>query len=59
MDLKATLFSSRRLGLGSKLKFLEVLVLVLPRLMYGAAESWALTEAQGTLRGHTRRCKNL
>ena len=33
------------MGLGSKLKFYKSLVL--PRLMYGAAESWALTEAQG------------
>ena len=39
------MFSSRRVGLGSKLKFYKSLVL--PRLMYGAAESWALTEAQG------------
>ena len=36
---------SRRVGLGAKLKFYKSLVL--PRLMYGAAESWALTEAQG------------
>ena len=43
-SLKANLFSSRRVGLGSKLKFKS---LVLPRLMYGATESWALTEAQG------------
>ena len=42
---KANLFSSRRVGLGSKLKFYKSLVL--PQLMYGAAESWALTEAQG------------
>ena len=34
-----------RVGLGAKLKFYKSLVL--PRLMYGAAESWALTEAQG------------
>ena len=33
------------MGLGSKLKFYKSLVL--PRVMYGAAESWALTEAQG------------
>ena len=39
----ANLFS-RRVGLGSKLKFYKYLVL--PRLMYSAAESWALTEAQ-------------
>ena len=32
-------------NLGAKLKFYKSLVL--PRLMYGAAESWALTEAQG------------
>ena len=44
-SLKANLFSSRRVGLGAKLKFYKSLVL--PRLMYGAAESWALTEAQG------------
>ena len=36
-SLKANLFSSRRVGLGSKLKFYKSLVL--PRLMYGAAES--------------------
>ena len=44
-SLKANLFSSKRVGLGAKLKFYKSLVL--PRLMYGAAESWALTEAQG------------
>ena len=44
-SLKANLFSSRRVGLGSKLKLYKSLVL--PRLMYGAAESRALTEAQG------------
>ena len=44
----STLFSSRRVGLGSKLKFDKSLLL--PRLMYGAAESWALTEAQGAQR---------
>ena len=38
-------FSSKRVGLGAKLKFYKSLVL--PRLMYGAAESWALAEAQG------------
>ena len=35
-SLEANLFSSRRVGLGSKLKFYKSLVL--PRLMYGAAE---------------------
>ena len=35
-SLKANLFSSTRVGLGSKLKFYKSLVL--PRLMYGAAE---------------------
>ena len=40
-SLKATLFSSRRVGLGPKLMFNKSLVL--PRLLYGAAESWALT----------------
>jgi len=44
-SLKANLFSSKRVGLGAKLKFYKSLVL--PRLLYGAAESWALTEAQG------------
>ena len=44
-SLKANLFSSRGVGLGSKLKFYKSLVL--PRLMYGTAESWAFTEAQG------------
>ena len=44
-SLKANLFSSKRVGLGTKLKFYKSLVL--PRLMYGAAESWTLTEAQG------------
>ena len=39
------LYKSRRVGLGSKLKFYKSLVL--PRLMYGAAESWALREEQG------------
>ena len=33
------------MGLGSKLKFYKSLVPL--RLMYGEAESWALTEAQG------------
>ena len=37
-SLKAALFSSRRVGLGSNIKFYKSLVL--PRLMYGAAESW-------------------
>ena len=44
-SLKANLFSSRRVGLGAKLKFYKSLVL--PRLMYGAAEFWALTVVQG------------
>ena len=35
-SLKANLFSSKRVGLGAKLKFYKSLVL--PRLMYGAAE---------------------
>ena len=39
------LFSSRSMVLGSMLKVYESLVL--PRLMYGAVWSWALTEAQG------------
>ena len=33
------------MGLGSKLKYYKSLVWL--QLMYGAAESWALTEAQG------------
>ena len=45
LQIPANLFSSRRVGLGSKLKFYKSLVL--PRLMYGVAESWALTKAQG------------
>ena len=44
-SLNATLFSSRGVGLGSKLKYYKSLVWL--QLMYGAAESWALTEAQG------------
>ena len=44
-SLKATLIFSRRVGLSSNLKFYKSLVL--PRLMYGAAESWAFTDAQG------------
>ena len=42
-SLKANLFSSKRVGLGAKLKFYKSLVL--PRLMYGAA-IWASTVAQ-------------
>ena len=42
-SLEANLFSSRRVGLGAKLKFYKSLVL--PRLMYGAA-IWASTVAQ-------------
>ena len=39
---KSVLLQEGEAGLGSKLKFYK-----LPRLMYGTAESWALTEAQG------------
>ena len=42
---QATLFSSRRVGLGSKLKFYKSVVLL--QLMYCTTESWALTEALG------------
>ena len=44
-SLKANLFSSRRVGLGSKLKFYKSLVLL--RLMYGAAESWPSQRHRG------------
>ena len=48
-SLKATLFSSRRVGLGSKLKFYKSLVL--PRLLYGAAESWGPHRGTGGTTG--------
>ena len=45
---KKSMFSSGRVGLGSVLNFES---LVLPRLMYSAAESWDFTEAQGAKLG--------